>query len=202
MKHGKRLLRNNSKLKTIKYNKFPVGKRIIYCVFVIQNRTDELETTPSQIEVSIPEKSESLHLRGTPLSPREMHILSKHIVGQWQTLAGLLGVTRADINNIQINPRYHDARSQAEKILSKFNNREDFSREKLAEALEEIGQLELINPVITGQWRSLCEIYVVQTQVLVNPAGKQAISPHVINEAAPQDVPPPPAAQPDNKLKV
>ncbi len=73
---------------------------------------------------------------------------------------------------------------------------------KLAEALEEIGQLELINPVITGQWRSLCEIYVVQTQVLVNPAGKQAIPPHVINEAAPQDVPPPPAAQPGNKLKV
>ena len=90
----------------------------------------------------------------TPLSPREMYRLSQRIVINWEALAGLMNITRAERDEIRFNCfLYNDSRSQAERILSIFNQREDFSRKKLAACLEEIQQLEFVEPVTTGEWR-------------------------------------------------
>ena len=51
---------------------------------------------------------------------------------------------------------------------------------------------------MTDQEQVPAIIHVDQVQTLMNPASKQAVPPHVVNEAAPPDVQPPPAAQPGN----
>jgi hypothetical protein len=84
-----------------------------------------------------------------------MHRLSRRIGAEWDILAGLMGIPRAERNDIRDNFLYNNNCSRAEKILSIFNRREDFSRETLAHCLEEIQQLDLVRPVITGEWRSL-----------------------------------------------
>ena len=89
----------------------------------------------------------------TPLSSREMYRLSQRIVVDWERLAGLMDITRAERDEIRYSLLYYDSRSRAEKVLSIFNRREDFSREKLAGCLEEIQQLEFVEPVTTGEWR-------------------------------------------------
>ncbi len=108
-----------------------------------------METSLSQLEISeVPLQD------NTPLSPREMYRLSQRIVINWEALAGLMNITRAERDEIRFNNfLYSDSRSRAEKILSIFNQREDFSRKKLAARLEEIQQLELVEPVTTGEWR-------------------------------------------------
>ncbi len=90
---------------------------------------------------------------GTRLSSREMYRLSQRIVVDWDRLAGLMNITRAERDDIRYSLLYNDSRSRAEKILSIFNQRDDLSREKLAACLEEIQQLELVEPVTTGEWR-------------------------------------------------
>jgi hypothetical protein len=83
-----------------------------------------------------------------------MYRLSRHIDVEWDTLAGFMDIHRADRNDIRDNILYNNNCSRAEKILSIFSHREDFSRENLAYCLKEINQLELIRPVTTGEWRS------------------------------------------------
>ena len=108
-----------------------------------------METSVSELEIS------EVPLRdNTPLSSRELYRLSQRIVVDWERLAGLMGIAGAEGDDIRCNYfLYNDSRSRAEKILSIFNQREDFSREKLAACLEEVQQLELMEPVITGEWR-------------------------------------------------
>ncbi|CAB3978740.1 ---NA--- [Paramuricea clavata] len=114
-----------------------------------QNESEEIETSPTP-PVLIEE--DLLH---TPLSPREISRLGRRIVVEWDHLAGLMDIPRAERDDIRYSLIYNDNRSRAEKILTIFNNKEDFSREKLARCLEEIQQLDLIKPVITGEWRNL-----------------------------------------------
>jgi hypothetical protein len=66
-----------------------------------------------------------------------------------------MDIARAERDDIRYSLIYNGNRPRAEKILTIFNNKEDFSREKLARCLEEIQQLDLIKPVITGEWRNL-----------------------------------------------
>ena len=91
----------------------------------------------------------------TTLSSREMYRLSRLLAVDWDELAGLLGIPTADRNEARYNNHYYTSHSRAEKILSIFNNMEDFSRQKLAKCLEEMGQLELKDRVIKGEWRKL-----------------------------------------------
>ncbi|CAB4003655.1 ---NA---, partial [Paramuricea clavata] len=110
------------------------------------NGSEEVETLPSRPEEDL------LH---TPLSPREMSRLSRRIVVEWDHLAGLMDISREERDNIRYSLVYHDNCSRAEKILAIFNNREGFSREKLAGCLKEIQKLDLIEKVRTGEWRNL-----------------------------------------------
>ena len=103
------------------------------------------ETATSQPEMELQDD--------TPLSSREMYRLSRHIVADWNRLAAVLDVATGDRDEVRYNGVYHTSHSRGEKMLSIFNNMEDFSRRKLAECFEEIGQLELKDPVITGEWR-------------------------------------------------
>ncbi|CAB4022729.1 ---NA--- [Paramuricea clavata] len=114
-----------------------------------QNGSDEVETSPTPPVIA---EEDLLH---TPLSPREMSRLARRIVVEWKRLADLMDIPGADTVDIQYNLIYNDDRSRAEKILASFNNKEDFSREKLARCLEELQQLDLIEPVLTGEWRKL-----------------------------------------------
>jgi predicted lipoprotein len=66
-----------------------------------------------------------------------------------------MDIAREERNDIRQNPMYNDNRDRAEKILSMFNHKRDFSREKLADCLKGICKDELISPIKTGQWRSL-----------------------------------------------
>jgi hypothetical protein len=66
-----------------------------------------------------------------------------------------MDIPRAERDDIRYSLIYNDGRSRAEKILDIFNNKEDFSREKLARCLDEIQQLDLIKPVIAGEWRNV-----------------------------------------------
>ena len=100
-----------------------------------------------------PEISEEQLQNDTPLSSREMHTLSRHLVVNWDRLAAFLGIISAEREDIRYSLLYTNSHSKAEKVLAIFNNMEDFSRQKLAECLEEIGQFELKEPVITGEWR-------------------------------------------------
>ena len=122
------------------------NQRMKHYYFSIQNGSEEEETPPK-----LPEE-DLLH---TPLSAREMSRLSRRIVVEWDNLAGLMDIPRAERDDIRYSLIYNDGRSRAEKILDIFNNKEDFSREKLARCLDEIQQLDLIKPVITGEWRNV-----------------------------------------------
>ena len=105
-------------------------------------------TATSQAEIS------QVQLQNdTPLSSREMHMLSRHLVVNWDKLAALLGITPAERDDIRYSLLYTKSHSKAEKMLAIFNNMEDFSRQKLAECLEEVGQSELQEPVLAGEWR-------------------------------------------------
>ncbi len=117
--------------------------------FCKQEEGEDVETSVSELEIS------EMQLRDdTRLSSREMYRLSQRIVVDWEALAGLMNITRAERDEIRFNYfLYNDSRSRAEKILSIVNQREDFSREELAARLEEIQQLELVEPVTTGEWR-------------------------------------------------
>jgi hypothetical protein len=87
-----------------------------------------------------------------------MSRLGRRIV-QWEQLAGLMNIPRADIDELRYSLIYHDNRARAEKILSIFNNMEGFSRKKLAGCLEEIQELDLVEPVITGKWRNFYHVH-------------------------------------------
>ncbi len=102
-----------------------------------------------------PEISEVPLRDNTPLSPREMYRLSQRIVVDWDRLAGLMNITRAVTVDIRYSFLYNNSRSRTEKILSIFNRGENFSRKKLAGFLAEIQQLDLVEPVTTGEWRRL-----------------------------------------------
>ncbi|CAB4031492.1 Hypothetical predicted protein, partial [Paramuricea clavata] len=97
---------------------------------------------------------DNVELRNTPLSSREMYRLSKCIV-DWDSLAGLMDIAREERNNIRNNTLYHDDCARAEKILSMFNHKNGFTREKLTNCLQGIKRLDLISPIITGKWRKL-----------------------------------------------
>ena len=102
---------------------------------------------------SKPERSEVQLQNDTPLSSHEMYMLSQHLVVTWDRLAALLGLIPAERDDIRYSLLYTNSHSKAEKMLAIFNNMEDFSRQKLAECLEEIGQFKLKDPIITGVWR-------------------------------------------------
>ena len=114
-----------------------------------QNGSEEVETLPTPPVII---EEDLLH---TPLSAREMSRLGRRIVVEWDHLAGLMDIARGERDDIRYSLIYNDNRSRAEKILTIFNNKQDFSREKLVRCLEEIQQLDLIKPVITGEWRNL-----------------------------------------------
>ena len=122
---------------------------IYYKNIIPSKQNADVETPSSQPEMS------ELQLRNTPLSPREMYRLSRCIAIDWECLAALIGIDKAEREDIRYNIRYHDARSRAEKILAIFNYMEGFSRETLTQHLKEILKFELIKPVTTGEWRKL-----------------------------------------------
>ena len=100
------------------------------------------------------EENEEVQLQNnTPLSAREMCRLSQRLVVDWDTLAALLGISIAERDDIRYSRLYNTSHSKAEKTLAIFNDRDNFSRQKLTEYLEEIRQVELKRPVITGEWR-------------------------------------------------
>ena len=85
-----------------------------------------------------------------------MYRLSRHIAVDWDNLAGLMDITKEERDDIRCNIGiYSDNRSRAEKILSIFNRKKDFSRKKLVECLKEIKKLDVIQPIITGEWKVL-----------------------------------------------
>ena len=94
-------------------------------------------------------------LQFTPLSSRETYRLSRRIVLDWDSLAGLMDIAAEVRQNIQSNCMFTDNRAKAEKVLSIFNYKRGFSRRKLVEHLKEIKELDLIRPIMTGQWRTL-----------------------------------------------
>ena len=100
-----------------------------------------------------PEISEVPLQNDTPLSSREMYKLSRYFVVHWETLAYVLDITSAEMDDIRYSLLYTTSHSRAEKILAIFNNRKDFSRQKLAECLEEIGLLELKELITIGEWK-------------------------------------------------
>ena len=101
-----------------------------------------------------PEISEVQLQDDTPLSSREMYKLSRHLVVTWDRLAALLGIAPDERHDIRYSLLYTQSHSKAEKMLAIFNNMQDFSRQKLAECLEKVGQSELNEPVLTGEWKA------------------------------------------------
>ena len=83
-----------------------------------------------------------------------MFRLSRRIIN-WDELAGLLGISNPERDEIRYNNNYHENRQRAEKILAIFNNMEGFSRETLADCFKETNHEDLIEPVTTGEWRPL-----------------------------------------------
>ena len=65
-----------------------------------------------------------------------------------------MGISNEERDHIQCDPNYN-GRSGIEKILSIYNRKETFSRKELGDYLREIKKLNLIGPMITGEWRSL-----------------------------------------------
>ena len=110
-----------------------------------------METQASKSQIS------ELQLQNTPLSPREICKLGRRIGVDWERLACLVGIDEAERRDIRCNLHYRDARSRAEKILAMFNNMEGFSRETLTQHLKEMQLLDLIKPVIKGEWRTMNE---------------------------------------------
>ena len=104
-------------------------------------------------KTSQPEMSEVPLQNDTPLSSREMLRLSKRLVVSWDELAAHLGISSAERDDIRHSLLYINSHSKAEKMLAIFNNMDDFSRQRLAECLEEIEESELKEPIITGEWR-------------------------------------------------
>ncbi|XP_028404411.1 uncharacterized protein LOC114527036 isoform X2 [Dendronephthya gigantea] len=91
-----------------------------------------------------------------PLSPREMFRLSQRIAVEWDSVGGLMDIAKEERDDIRSNVAvYSDNRSRAEKILSIFNHKRDFSRKKLVECLKGIRKLDVIRPIITGEWKVL-----------------------------------------------
>ena len=119
-----------------------------YCFLQIQ--IGSVETRSSQTQ-----DSENERLVKTRLSSRELYRISRRIVVNWESLAGLLDIAAEDRDIIRTDDKYNDVRSRAEKMLSIFNRSEDFSREKLASCLKEIGRLDLMEPILNGKWRNL-----------------------------------------------
>ena len=117
-----------------------------------QNGIEEVETSPSQPEINADEYTK---LQEIPLSPREMFRLSQQITTCWDSLAGEMGISLSRREDIRQNTIYPDHRSRAEKVLSIFNNRQNFSRKTLAKCLECLKKFDLIRPVITGKFRNL-----------------------------------------------
>ena len=70
-------------------------------------------------------------------------------------LAAIMGISNVERENIRSNPFYSDGCSCAEKFLSIFNRKKNFSRKALGDCLSEIKKLDLVEPIKTGQWRSL-----------------------------------------------
>ena len=108
-------------------------------------------TQASKSEIS------ELQLQNTPLSAREICRLGRRIGVDWERLACLMDINDAERRNIRCNIHYKDDCSRAGKILAMFNNMEGFSRETLAQHLKEMQQLDLIKPVIKGEWRTMNE---------------------------------------------
>ena len=91
-----------------------------------------------------------------PLSPREMFRLSRCIAVDWDSLAGLLDIAKEERDDIRCNIGiYNDNRSRAEKVLSIFNRKKNFSRKKLVECLKEINRLDVALPIAPGEWKDL-----------------------------------------------
>lgn len=93
-------------------------------------------------------------LRNTRFSPREMYRLSREIV-DWASLASLMDLSMAEKEHIYRNNALPDPRSRTEKALSIFSKSRNFCRKKLADDLKEIGLLDLMKVVETGQYRGL-----------------------------------------------
>ena len=66
-----------------------------------------------------------------------------------------MNIAQADRDNITVNTKLDDDIAKAEKILSMFSKKRDFSRDKLVECLKGIGKMNLIEPVTTGAWQNL-----------------------------------------------
>jgi hypothetical protein len=107
-----------------------------------------------QLQPDEVDENVNVELRNKPLSSREMFRLSKRIV-DWDSLAGLMDIAKEQRDHIRANAMYNDDRARAEKILSVFNRKRGFSRQKLVDCLKGIMKLDLIRPVITGEWRRL-----------------------------------------------
>ena len=116
--------------------------------FSQQAKVDGVQTTFAQHEITEP-----VELQNTPLSPREKVRL--HFSADWELLAGLMGVSSAERDDIRNSTSYHDNRAKAEKILWIINCRESFSRKDLADFLKEIKKEEWVEPILTGKLRSL-----------------------------------------------
>ncbi|XP_028395834.1 uncharacterized protein LOC114519851 [Dendronephthya gigantea] len=127
-----------------------LGRKDLKDMLLPMENEDGTETTLSTQTQGFLEEQ----LVTTPLSPRELYRLSRRVV-DWNCLAGLLNIPAAERSNIRSCDRYYDDRSRAEKILSIFNRREEFSREQLARCLDEIKQNDLIGPILNGDWRTL-----------------------------------------------
>ena len=93
------------------------------------------------------------NMNETPLSPREICRFSRRISVDWDTLGGLMGISKERRDNIASNNNYYDDCAQAEKILSIVTNKEGFSRQVLARCFEEMQKFELIKPLKDGLWR-------------------------------------------------
>ncbi|XP_028404385.1 uncharacterized protein LOC114527016 isoform X2 [Dendronephthya gigantea] len=110
---------------------------------------EEIKKLITQLE-KFPEKD------AERLSPREMSRLSRRIAVDWDSLAGLMDIAKEERDDIRYNCAiYSDHRSRAEKILSIFNHKKEFSRKKLVEGLKEIKKLDVIRPILTGKWKNL-----------------------------------------------
>ena len=119
----------------------------------VENENDEHDIPQPSPSAALP--YENVVLKHTPLSPREMYRLSRKIVLDWDSLAGLMDIANEERQKVRCNQIYEDDRARAEKILWIINHQQDFSRDKLAEGLEGIEKLDLIKPITTGQWRNL-----------------------------------------------
>ena len=129
---------------------FDTNRFIFLCK---QGESKEQVAAATATATSQPEISQVQLQNDTPLSSREMHMLSRQLAVNWDRLAALLSITSAERDDIRYSLLYTKSHSKAEKMLAIFNNMDDFSRQKLAECLEEVGQLELKEPVLTGEWR-------------------------------------------------